>query len=94
MSANLRSEASVPMSEVGAELDHLATQHKLMSDIIDHLEQRLDAVLSQRKSGASVDAAGSPEPVRVRLAQQVHEHVAHVSSMNDRLSSLLNRIEL
>lgn len=93
MSANMAQADPVRISEVGSEFEQLAIQHKMLDENLEALERRIEPVLAQRKAG-NTDSSASPEPVRVPLAQRVHDHVGHMSRINERLRSIIDRVEL
>jgi hypothetical protein len=83
----------VRQPEVSGEMDRLAIQCETLDKQLHQLEQRLEPVLAQRSDGESANTK-NPEPVRVPLAQSLHDRVYHLSLMSDRLQSTINRIEL
>lgn len=89
--------ASQPMvdrqPEVSSEMERLTTQCKMIDEQLAQLEQKLNTVLAQRADkGAEVTSA--PEPVRVPLAQAIHDRVHHLSLLSDQLTSIINRVEV
>ena len=83
-------------TETGQELNRLQD----VCDQLDKLSQELENRLSQsilatrRPEIAESDIAkGQPEPIRVPLADTLHDKVGHLQTVKDRLSSMLNRLE-
>lgn len=80
--------------EVSNEMGKLTTQCEVLSKQLDELETRLVKVLALRSENASANPTGSPEPVRVPLAQAIHDHVRLLSGLSEQLKSIINRVEL
>jgi hypothetical protein len=97
MSSNLaydnQSAGPTRQPEVSVVMDVQAMRCKALEEQITVLEDRLQPVLAQHaeKGGGETKP---PEPVRVPLAQRIHEHSSHLSRLSDRLQSIINRIEL
>jgi hypothetical protein len=79
--------------EVSCEMERLTTQCETLDKQFSELETKLMTVLAQRGEG-NVSDQKNPEPVRVPLAQAIHDRVAHLSQLSDRLQSIINRIEV
>lgn len=81
------------ISEVELELTNLAQERQILDERLQELEKRLEPVLAQRP-GQEGSTSGTPEPIRVPLAQRIHDQAMNLSAMNAQLAHLLNRIEL
>lgn len=84
----------IPQTEVGASLQNLAGELKTTSERVGHLEERLGTVLAQRKPEGGQTETSAPEPVRVPLAQMIHEHMLAAARINEQLASIINRLEV
>lgn len=84
----------VRIGEVEIELNRLCEQRQELDGRLQELEKRLNPILATRPETGQADSKGQPEPVRVPLAQSIHDQVFNLSQMNDHLQSVLNRIEL
>ncbi len=80
-------------SEVSTEVETLANQCEHIDKQVTALEQRLHLVLAQR-SEESGNGQKNPEPVRVPLAQNIHDRAYHLSLISMKLESIIGRIEL
>ena len=85
--------ATARQPEVSCEMERLVSQCETIDKQFSDLEMKLVTVLAQRSEPAT-DGAKVPEPVRVPLAQAIHDRVAHPSQLSDRLQSIINRIEV
>lgn len=79
--------------EVSSEMNRLSEQCELLDKGLSDLEGRLMTVIAQRAEGGASDV-GQPEPVRVPLAQAIHDKGSHLMLLNDRLQSIINRVEV
>jgi hypothetical protein len=79
--------------EVSSEMDRLRIQCERLDGGLEELEKRLMTVLAQRAENG-IGEVGQPEPVRVPLAQAIHDRGNHLILLNDRLQSIINRIEV
>lgn len=98
MSSNLAYDnqaagAPTRQPEVLVAMDQQAMRCKALDEQLSALEDRLQPVLAQHAEKGTGDAK-NPEPVRVPLAQRIHEHSSYLARLSDRLQSILNRIEL
>lgn len=83
----------VKIGEVEQELSALVEERKILDERLQLLEKRIGSVLAQRPESGQ-NTTSTPEPVRVPLAQSIHEQVFNLAQMNAQLTSILNRIEL
>lgn len=79
--------------EVSNEMEQLASQCEVLDKGIAELELRLMTVIAQRSEDA-VASNKTPEPVRVPLAQSLHDRALHLTLINDRVRSIMNRLEV
>lgn len=99
MSANYATNAvnsnvpEVKVGEVEQETLRLIGQEEVLSKQISELEMRLTPVLAQRAEMVQ-PGSSQPEPVRVPLAEMLHQRVYQFSRLSDSLQSIINRIEL
>lgn len=83
----------VHQPEVSGEMERLGNQCETLDKQLSELETRLMTVLAQRAE-SNGDSAKNPEPVRVPLAQAIHDRVYHLSVLSDKVQSIINRIEV
>lgn len=79
--------------QVAAEMDRLASTCEKLEAHLNSLEARLTQVLTPKPQTAETNQA-VPEPVRVPLAQAIHDRVKHLSQLSEQLQSLIGRIEV
>lgn len=93
MTATALQQTERKIGEVEQETDRLAIQEETLAKQLAELEQRLGPVLALRAEEAGSNA-NAPEPVRVQLAETLHNRVVGLSRLSDFLQSIINRIEL
>lgn len=81
------------IGEVEQELGRVEVECKVISDLITNLEGRLQQVLATRVVGETAQPS-PPEPVRVPLAESVHQHLTGLALISVQLRSIIDRIEL
>jgi hypothetical protein len=79
--------------EVSSEMERLASISEQLDKGVQELEQKLNTVLAQRAETGQ-NSAGNPEPVRVPLAQAIHERAQHLATVSERIQSIINRLEV
>jgi hypothetical protein len=80
--------------EVLNELNRLAEVCKSLDKLTFDLEERLKSVLSLRTEHNTSGPATQPAPVRVALAELLHEQVVTIDMVCMRLGSLQDRLEI
>jgi len=92
MTATAAAQLPDRQPEVSSEMDRLNIQCERLDNGLTDLEKRLMTVLAQRSDEKG--ETGQSEPVRVPLAQAIHDKGSHLILLNDRLQSIINRIEV
>lgn len=83
----------VKVSEVSREFSELMQSIARLREVTATLEKALEPVCRQ-VNGTEGSGTNAPEPVRVPLAQTVHEHSDEVDRIASQLQSILSRLEL
>lgn len=92
-SAALNTMPDVRVTEVGAEIDRIATTTEYLDKCLSDLESKLNPVLAQHKV-AGVEGQTQPEPLRVPLAETLHIRGNHLENLRERVSSMITRLEI
>jgi hypothetical protein len=92
-SALRRQESQAKQPEVTTEVERLHVSAKMLEESVTMLETRLIPVLAERKL-ENGNASGSPEPVRVPLAEELHSAAQSLDRIRDRIGSVMARLEL
>lgn len=88
------STAEVRQTEVESAFSRVDECTSYIDKLTSELEDKLSrSILAQNKSGEAQGNVKNPEPVRVPLAQAMHEHGNHLEAISERLSSIINRLE-
>lgn len=82
-------------TEVEQEVNALIMHEEQLSKTVAELEQRLFKVLVPTGPEVSATSGSSQtEPVRVPLADQLHDRNRGANRLNEQLQSIINRLEL
>ena len=67
-------------------------RHGAIHDLVDVLEERLESVLSEK--GTSDDMETEPRPVLCRMEKALIEMAGYMGGIEDRLRSIVARLQL
>jgi hypothetical protein len=81
--------------EVSTEMDRLHIQCEVLDKGLSELELRLTTILAQRIDlDNKKELGGHPEPIRVPLAQAIRDESNTLVLLNERVQSIISRIEV
>lgn len=89
-----RDEAKSRQPEVVGQVNQLHAAAKMLEEVVAMLETRLAPVLAERKVANGAGGTGTPEPVRVPLAEELHTACGAFTRVRDQIESIVSRLEI
>lgn len=93
VTSNFTATEVTKLPEVPSEVEQLGHQLEQLDKTVERLAERLIPVLANR-AGDAVGGPSAPEPVRVPLAEALHQRYLTVVSITSRVQNLVDRVEL
>ena len=94
MAAGLNEMADA-RSQLSKDLSEQARLNGSLADLVERLEKKLEPVRISRPEPALNEALSKiAEPYRSAIADRVHENNCGLTQLHDRLSQLLNEVDL
>lgn len=86
--------SEIKVGQIEREITLISVEREQLDRLIQTLETRLIRVLANRSVSTNSEGQSAPEPVRVPLAEQLHEQAFNLSQMGLQLQLIIDRIEL